>query len=220
MIRIIKTKPPEKFIRHKKSGNKNFKPDFNNMPSECKKDLIRSLNKEHKGVCAYCNQKLKDNIKVEHHCEQSICNGESEYQDRRIDYSNLLLVCDGNQGSREQHCDSKKSEFSRSQGLPIDLNPLTQQHVDQIAYTKSGVIKSSNEQHNLELNKILNLNQRTLKSLRSKKIQNLLKLIDFEKNNFKKFKAVVEGELRSNIYLSNFPGVSAYYYKKYIKNKV
>jgi len=214
MIKIVKIQPPQKLIEHQRSGIPI--PIYGNMATQCKIDVEQSLIKEQRNICAYCNQILKKGkYSIEHHCEQTICNGVGDYPDKRIDCSNLLLVCPGNKGTKDQHCDKKKSEFSISNGLPIKLNPLQREHVDGITYTRKGEIMSCNPTHDHELNTILNLNQKNLIIIRGKKFRALIKHIDFKTKNFRKFNSIIQSELDSNPFTSNFPGLSDYLYKKY-----
>lgn len=113
-------------------------------------------------------------MKIEHHCEQSICNGENGTEDRRLDYKNLFAVCWGNEGSNhETICDKRKSEIasnpvSKNRDLPIDLIPTNPNHIAGIAYRSTGLIISSNPRHESEINNVLNLNEKNLKEKRKK----------------------------------------------------
>jgi len=216
MIRILKKSSPHKLIVHQKTRIKGVVQHFGNMSADCKDNLRESLRSEQGGICAYCNQKLGKKTKIEHHCEQTICNGRKGKPDKRIDYSNMFLVCEGNPG-KDQHCDSKKSEFTVRTGLPMELNPLIKEHTDSISYTKGGIIKSTNRGHSRELNTLLNLNQKILVKLRKRKIIGILKLVNYSKQtpNYNKLLAFVQDDIRSLNYSSNFPGISKFYYNKY-----
>lgn len=166
MIPINKNSPPASLVTYKQQVGASFVA----MDSGVNGDLRKSLFKEQGGICAYCERKINiEKSQIEHHCEQSICNGESSYEDRTLDYTNLLLVCRGNKHCiGERTCDTKKSEFAGTDKLPMKFNPLTDAHCSSISYSASGKIKSKHSDLNEELNTILNLNADHLKRSRKK----------------------------------------------------
>jgi hypothetical protein len=98
-----------------------------------------------------------EKMKVEHWCSLSDCP-----EDRSLDYSNLLAVCQGKFPGVE-HCDTCKKEQL------MDISPLQKIHIDQIYYGKaSGEIFSDNQNHQKEINALLNLNIQPLKDNRKK----------------------------------------------------
>jgi len=224
MRRINKQDPPDDFTNYKKTSNPDdsiYKPTFSEMDKEVKDNLRKSLLDEQGWVCGYCQQKFSNEYKckIEHHCEQSICNGENDTQDRTLDYTNLLAVCYGNSGLKEKHCDSQKSDFSIANGLPIEVNPWIAAHMNSISYHSSGLIKSSRLKHNDEINVILNLNNRRLKNLRAKKYVFFIKNsgdLNLRKGQ-DKLRRLLENDLAvGNRKFSNeFPGMSEYMLKKF-----
>ena len=89
---------------------------YDNCPKEALKD---SLLREQNFLCAYCMSRItKDTMSIEHWKCQS---GNSGLE---LSYSNLLAVCDGNQGQPpcKQHCDTRKGD------LDLTYNPANSEH--------------------------------------------------------------------------------------------
>jgi len=209
---IRKNAPLRELLVYAEVENAGFKV----MDTEIKDALRQALFDEQFGVCAYCQQKLKINrTKIEHHCEQSICDGENGTQDRRLDYTNLLLVCLGKGGMKnELHCDTSKAESDRKKYLPMQINPTISNHILTISYSTNGRIRSSNELYNRELNKILNLNVSHLKDMRKKKWQSIYAK-SMNKNgslNTDRMRKILEDDIskKDNKFTKNFPGMSEY----------
>jgi len=223
---IKKNTPPSSFSKYLKEE---LNPDFNKNTCP-KKDLRKALFDEQFGVCAYCQRKLPAEngqpkslkTKIEHHCEQTICNGENGTTDRRLDYSNLLLVCTGKNGQPfELHCDSKKAEINQKDTdlLPMHLNPLKSSHVNKMDYKSSGTITSKQEKHEKELNSILNINANFLKELRRKKWKKFFRESRNKRDavNRIKMKRLLEIDLvqKNGKFTNDFPGLSEYMLKKF-----
>jgi hypothetical protein len=81
---------------------------------------------------------------------------QDKFEAERLDYSNLLGACMGNEGQapRSQHCDTRKEDrdLSRSPAKQSDRVE------DVIQYTGDGRIVSSDPVFDAELNDVLNLN--------------------------------------------------------------
>lgn len=216
MRNIRKNNPPASFVRYVKASNATFE----DMDKDVKDDLRDALISEQKSVCAYCQQVIKKNIKIEHHCEQSICNGQNGIQDKRLVYNNLFAVCKGFGGvNNEQHCDTNKANFNSTNGLPIAVNPLNRDHIRTISYASTGLIKSSNPQFSTEINQILALNISYIKDLRKRK---WLQFFKYGKNkngnlNRAKLRKLIEVDLalKNNSFQNSFPGLSEYMLAKY-----
>jgi len=194
---------------------------FGVMDKDIKNALRKALFNEQFGVCAYCQQKLKiTKTKIEHHCEQSICNGENGTEDRRLDYNNLLLVCLGKGGIKnELHCDTSKAESNRKKFLPMQINPTINNHILTISYSTNGRIRSSNELFNKELNEILNLNVNHLKNIRKKKWQSIYGRSTNKNGSLNKdrMKKILDDDLakKDNQFTKNFPSMSEYMKTKF-----
>ncbi|MGL6131618.1 MAG: retron system putative HNH endonuclease [Fusobacteriaceae bacterium] len=147
MLKIDKKNPPRELGAYRKDSESSYE----NMPADLKRELRESLLEEQGYLCAYCMTKLENNsmkTKIEHYIPQ-----DSDIT-KELDYSNLLIVCKGNEGSKfeEQTCDTKKKNRL------LTINPQKSEDIETIAYSSNGKIKSSNHNFDDELNKILNLN--------------------------------------------------------------
>ena len=189
---------------------------YEDMDDNIKKDLKNSLLAEQEHLCAYCQQKINEkNMKIEHHCEQSICNGDNEQPDRRLDYTNLLAVCQGKSG-KDLHCDSMKATYKIDKGLPMEIIPTNQAHISTISYGCSGKLSSSNEKFQGEIDTLLNLNLQYLKSQRKGRWNEIFKFsMDGKKKiNKEKMQRLLEREIDKK---SAFTGMFEYMLKKYSK---
>ncbi|MFK7935497.1 MAG: retron system putative HNH endonuclease [Saprospiraceae bacterium] len=216
MRHIRKKSAPTKFRQYVKS----IGADFDEMDADVKTELRNSLIAEQKGICAYCQQVLKDGqIKIEHHCERSICNGANGTMDRRLDYTNLLAVCKGNEGrpEHELHCDSRKACFNANNGLPIAINPTQAAHIRTISYSSTGKITSNNEQYDREINEILNLNLDYLKDNRQKKWNLFYRLSN--RGNKDKMRKLLEADLatKNGKFTKQFAGLSEYMLNRFCR---
>lgn len=140
----------------KKSNQTPFYRDFP------EKDRLRqSLLSEQGYICGFCMQRIKNDplkTKIAHVFPQNPNSDQDKQKVREfnldLDYSNMIAVCDGNQGKspKEQHCDT-------SQGNRIlVINPCQNNCESFIDYRSSGEIFSKNNQMNNDLQEILNLN--------------------------------------------------------------
>ncbi len=225
MRRIIKKAVPRSFLNYAKTDNASFE----DIDKEVKQDLRKSLLQEQHGICAYCQSLLKDKIKIEHHCEQSICNGDNNTIDRHLDYSNLFAVCIGETTTQEKdkdghpvtvlHCDTLKSQFNKNNGLPIEVNLSNTSHVAQIQYSSNGIIRSKNEKHDNEINRMLGLNKQHLKEMRKRIWIQIYKKSDPKNGtiNKAKMKKIIESLLtqKDGYFQYPFPALTEYMLKKY-----
>ncbi|WP_282087428.1 hypothetical protein [Aquimarina algiphila] len=206
MKRIYKGQPPTSFIEYKREEGASFEEMDGNVKIELQKSLLNEQN----GVCAYCQQIInspdKNYMKIEHHCEQSICNGENGTVDRRLDYQNLFAVCLGSISYLNvRHCDTKKGDEKVRNMLPISMNPLEFNHIKTLRYTNAGTVKSSKTIFQDEIDIVLNLNNDLLKGLRKKEWFEIIsasrqKTGGFNKTKMKKLidsrLALLEGKYR------------------------
>ncbi|MEM8527107.1 MAG: retron system putative HNH endonuclease [Bacteroidota bacterium] len=220
-MRLIKKKTPpsdfQKYIKQKASS-------YADMDKCVKKNLRKSLVDEQFGICAYCQQKLKeDRIKIEHHCEQSICNGENGPTDRRLDYTNLFAVCLGKGGQPESlHCDTlkaKKAINPSQHHLPIKILPTNIAHITTFEYSSTGLLKSSNDTFKREINDILNLNATYLKKMRKDKWLSIYRNSCNKKGgvNKLKMKRLIEKtlSLKNDHFTHSFPALAEYMRDKF-----
>lgn len=214
---IKKNAPPYEFQAYVKVEN----ATYGDMDGEIKDGLRKALFDEQLGVCAYCQKKLNiAKTKIEHHCEQSICNGKNNTQDRRLDYTNLLLVCPGKGGEdNDLHCDTSKAEDDKRKFLPMQINPIMRNHILTISYTTNGRIRSTNQLYNSELNEILNLNIDYLKDMRKEKWRFIYGR-SMNKNgslNKSRMKKILDDDLakKDNKFTNDFPSMSEYMKTKF-----
>ena len=81
---INKKSAPSTFIRYAKTKF----AYYGGFDTTIREELLKSLYSEQQGLCAYCQQHLDlDTATIEHHCEQSICNGTEGYPDLRLHLS-------------------------------------------------------------------------------------------------------------------------------------
>lgn len=224
MRKIIKANAPASFTTYVNKRNpldQTYRPTFQGMDAKVKKDLQQSLLDEQGWICGYCQQKIlsEDRMKIEHYCEQSICNGENGTNDRRLDYTNLMAVCLGNGGKLGLHCDSNKATDGIRNMLPINVSPWLQAHINTIIYKSSGIMESSNTLYDSEIKKVLNLNIEILKDLRSKKFASIFKASRHTNaaQQKLKMKRILEDDLEfgNKRFSNSFPGMSEYMLKKY-----
>jgi uncharacterized protein (TIGR02646 family) len=193
---------------------------FQDMDPDIKENLKKSLLKEQGWVCGYCQQKLRiDNMKIEHFCEQSICNGSGTSQDKRLDYTNLMAVCIGSYGYNELHCDASKANFNSGSGLPIEVSPWIVAHMRSLKYHSTGVLDSTKTRFTDEINRILNLNIKYLKDRRKEKFTQIFKLSkhDVPAKRKAKMKRLLECDLLldGEKFTTHSPGLSEYMLKKF-----
>jgi hypothetical protein len=100
-----------------------------------------------------------DNSRIEHWKSQK------RFPGIQLTYSNLLLACEGNEGSKgnSEHCDVSKKEKD------ILYNPSDPTHniAVRIKYLANGTIESNDTAFNKELTTVLNLNFYRLQQNRS-----------------------------------------------------
>lgn len=125
------------------------------------KDILRRQLAEEQGyICAYCMQRISiqsNETKIEHVMPQT------KFPLKQLDYSNLLLCCNGNDKSSKkyQHCDTKKG--SRL----IKFDPVSHHCIEEtINYDHNGKIYSKDKEWDRDLNEVLNLNETRLRENR------------------------------------------------------
>jgi len=114
----------------------------------------------------------------------------------------------------EHHCET----FNVTNGLPIKINPTNSAHISTIRYSSSGLISSSNDLYDKEINEILNLNIGYLKDLRKRKCMFFFRQSFENKNiNVKKMEKLLDADLskKGGNFPNSFPGLSDYMKKKF-----
>lgn len=144
---------------------------------DCNKEDIRlALLKEQGYICAYCMRRIDNNrqkgipqTKIEHYIPQA------EAADLNLNYINMIGVCKGNEDQPELQftCDTKRGN------APLTIDPRKKSCESYIAYQPDGVIYSTNEQIDKELNEILGLNNDIL-------VKNRRSVVEIIRNSLEK----------------------------------
>ena len=96
-----------------------------------KEKVKESLLKEQYGLCCYCMKRIdRHNSHIEHFRPQS------KYPDLVLDYTNMLVSCNGLTEEYE-NCGHKKADFAEEESLVSPLDPECASH---FAYSVSGEI--------------------------------------------------------------------------------
>lgn len=135
---------------------------YADLKDQCLKNVRALLSQSQNGFCAYCEQKFKSKIFIEHYIAQSTNSSKG------LDLDNFLGICsgieyfDGKKNAKHiAHCGTKRG----SSQLTID--PRNAAHVSLIYYDNEASIRSTNSQHDQELEQTLNLNFDALKEKRN-----------------------------------------------------
>jgi len=164
MKRIKKGKEPKSLTRKRNDIKRESRPVKSQDYEDFKKNELRqSLYQEQGGLCCYCNRRIKinddgtHNTKIEHFLPRT------SYEDKSLDYSNLMLACEGRLGS-ETCCDTKK----REEEIPEELFPAspTKNCENYLSFKPSGKLEASEERLQKPLEKNLALNHANLLSSR------------------------------------------------------
>lgn len=153
MKHVRKGKEPRELLQHRLTPGANY-DNFQ------RKDVLRqALVSEQGYLCAYCMGRIEpaeDKMKIEHWRSQK------QHSSKQLDYKNLFGVCKGGEGlpRRLQHCDTHKGD--RDIALDPSNHPETYIHYN----LGDGSIVAADSRYDRDLNKVLNLNNETLKSNR------------------------------------------------------
>lgn len=201
MISIRKGVEPRGFTQYKGTPMASF--------AGLDKSLVReALLKEQGYLCAYCMCSINDsNTKIEHFESQTT------YPAKQLDYSNFLAVCEG-KTSNKLHCDSKKGSEE------IKFNPAAFPIEQFITYTKSGELKSTNEDMIAQL-QILGLNDVDLLKLNRKAV--LDSVFSFIKSNNPRIKSTWQRQLtkfenKSDGKFPAYSGIVRYFLKRKLEH--
>lgn len=146
MIEIKKGKEPRCLSEYRNQLYSSYK----GLSKDNRHTIIESLLKEQGYLCAYCMQRTsyEKGATIEHIVPQSVDKSQA------LDYSNMLAVCNGNEGKGELICDKARGRNS------LTVNPLKRNTIQNITYNSDGKIYSDNEtvfedlndKHKLNLN--------------------------------------------------------------------
>lgn len=169
MIKITKTQEPKEWTEKIKTPG--FK-EYSSIP-----ELRDALLNDQGYICAYCMNRIgKNNSKIEHIKSQS----PNKYPELQLEYSNMVICCKG-KTKNEAHCDTSKGDED------ISFDIFSDSFFNTISYKSSdGEILSTNTVYNKEINKILNLNHKTIKINRFSVLDGVIKSISKKKDWTKK----------------------------------
>lgn len=159
MIYIEKQRPSQAVINKvneiKRSSEWKAIPDDDTRAIRAQFDLLpkdeirECLLKEQRYLCAYCMKRIENDgmhMTIEHWYPLS------KDKERALEYSNMLGVCDGGRKvnlpegmHRILCCDAYKGDETE-----MTLNPMNQQQMQLIKYTKNGEIYTDPEDRDLE----------------------------------------------------------------------
>jgi uncharacterized protein (TIGR02646 family) len=158
-------------------------------------EVLISLLKEQGYICAYCMREITlSNSTIEHIIGQNYEeNGEAIGKVNQIKYDNFLAVCKGDSCKNQLHCDKSRSKYQKNR--PLFSNPLSNQIVQNIKFSETGVIyykkflelekieklkkhDELDEDDNIrfDLHVVLNLNCQSLKEKRASILKAIKKL--------------------------------------------
>lgn len=175
---IRKTQEPKTLTQHRANTN----ASYDNCPTATKDDIRKALLAEQGDICCYCQQRINvtsqerigDDMKIEHFKPQNIYNGTNGKPDLTLDYKNMLGACPG-----VLHQDTHTHRDTHKGGVEMTLSPLNPRCEQLIKYNRNGEIYSDDANVNQELNQVLNLN---LQTLRDNRKDVLVSLVEFLNN--------------------------------------
>jgi len=155
MRAITKGAEPPSLTAHRQTPH----CDYDNYAD--KAALRHALVSEQRGICCYCMGRIRNgptSMKIEHwQCRHW-------YQDKQLNYSNLLGACLGGNGQPPhlQHCDTRKGDQD------LKWNPADPSHSieSRLRYEPDGSIRSNDDEFDRQLDQVLNLNLAFLKNNR------------------------------------------------------
>jgi len=138
MKHISKGEEPSFLTVWKKNDKmcKRGKPNENRLKSQEKKELKRSLIKEHGAICCYCRVRIgPDNSHVEHFRPRN------NYPELQLEYDSLLCSCQSELEKREpRHCGNAKGSWFDEN---LTISPLDPECESQFEYLEDGSIRPS-----------------------------------------------------------------------------
>ena len=223
MVRIIKKWEPKELTEFRKKGAVSYNELDSSTGAIVKAKIQQALCAEQFGLCAYCMCAITpDTMKIEHFYPRNGANKKLGEQ-KSLDYSNMLAVCDGGIKFNEEHKLSNEGNLSCdvSKGNKlVSLNPSVESDYNQmkIRYGSDGKIHSDslNSNFKAEIESVLNLNVPRLVTMR--KVAKM-RVIDYLKKNgkltaAKKAERIKALKTPKDGLLPAFYDVSAYFLEK------
>ncbi len=221
MIEIRKIREPHVLTVYRKTEGATYDGMHGAKAEKTDDDVyhvtLASLAREQGYICAYCMRKIPQKkadppMTIEHIKPQS---GATE--EERLDYGNMLAVCNGNRNSKDNN--SKTCDASRG-SKPMVVNPLKARTLDTIRYKSDGTITSADERINENLNHTLNLNYAPLKECRRRVLEDFQKEIKRRFQDKSVTKQYLERKLEDILGQEKkmqFAGILVYWLKKRLK---
>lgn len=152
MFYIEKQREPIELTNEKRNGLKSY----NDMSSNTKTKIRKTLLREQGHLCAYCMQRIDlQNMTIEHYIPQNPSDREVDDM-LSIDYNNMLAVCSGNTNGPHRKndltCDKHRGN------IPLTVDPRDEYSIAKICYQDDGTIYSLDAEINRDLDETLNLN--------------------------------------------------------------
>lgn len=215
---IAKKNEPELFHRWKNKKNPNWLPTWDNLDTDIKQSLHRSLIEEQGHICCYCGKRISEpDSHIEHLRPQS------KYPDLSLDYRNLLASCQGisNQNGQKNikkipcHCGHFKGNWFDEN---LMVSPLTKQCENRFRYLADGQITGEDKAATKTIEK-LNLDVDLLRASRSKAIDAIIDNMDSLTSS--DVDKLIQGfkNLNQNGYYTEFSMAIIYVLKKFINSR-
>jgi len=202
MILIKKNKEPQEWKKYRETKGVKY---------QSQPYLRKALYDEQGGICAYCMKKLDDESSNNAQNRIEHIKPRSKYKELELDYSNMVLCCNGHNGNIFS-CDVAKGDEL------ISFTPLDSRFIDTISYgSKDGVIRSSNEEWNYEINKIVRLNEGYLLDNRRAALMGFIKTIkekNWKRSNLKNLYDMYSKKVKGKY--QPYCGIILYFLKKKI----
>ena len=152
MLYIEKQREPIELTNEKRNGLKSY----NDMSSNTKTKIRKTLLREQGHLCSYCMQRIDlQNMTIEHYIPQNPSDREVDDM-LSIDYNNMLAVCSGNTNGPHRKndltCDKHRGN------IPLTVDPRDEYSIAKICYQDDGTIYSLDAEINRDLDETLNLN--------------------------------------------------------------
>lgn len=235
-LSVWKTKKAEEFgetSRDSETAKRIWRQFRRNV--KLKREIYDSLLQEQGFICCYCQRRIHrensettpDPLSAPSHIEHF--QPKSIEPDRILDYSNLLVSCDGKQSNLEEeteienksmHCGHKKDEWYDEK---LIISPLDRNCENYFYYTEDGQILAVEESDRkvaaeTTINR-LRLDIDKLREIRKKAIEDILdNVLDPDRLNPEQIKALVRGFSQTNEKgeYSEFFGAIVYILKQYL----
>jgi len=210
LIKINLANEPDCLIELRGNGR-----SYDDLKDECLEITRKLLSNDQNGYCAYCEQKFKSIVFIEHYISQFA------EPSKDLDFDNFLGICSGkeyfdpkNSPKHIAHCGHKRG----SEILTID--PRESNDLIKLFYDDKANIRSTDIDHNNELENTLNLNFDVLKKRRNNAYKNnYTNLIKVQKLfNWTEKEAIEKALLAINSNKFEFGGYLKYRYENQVNS--